>query len=653
MIEKWYITEQTFPELLNRNALRFGSRRAQWWKVEGAQRTATLTYAELWRLVKEAAAGLMELGFEKGDRGAVMAYTSPQWTWADYAVICAAGVSVSIYPTLSAKEVVYMLNDSGAKYLFVHDEAILERVIKARGQMGTLQKIVLLSGDNISGSPDVLTFEELRRLGVKLLSRQRLAFEKRWRSVELTDMMNIVYTSGTTGQQKGVIHTHLSFNAACCRDLRIVPPYRPGDVLLSFLPLAHTYERECGHGSATMAAATIAYSSPQTLVEDLQLFKPTVFMSVPRIYERIYLALRDLASRSPLKKRIFDFAMKTGLQLTEARADDDGFVDMSEGVDFTRGVGLWLKIKYKLADALIFKKVRAMMGGRFRFAFSAAGSLSADLCKVFMAMGLRIFEGYGSTETYNTVNLNPPHKVLPGSIGSLCNGVEGRINEIGEWEVRGENIFLGYWNNPAATREAFTEDGFYKTGDIVEELPNGYLKIIDRIRGIMVLDTGKNVPVTKIESLFAIADYVDQVVPIADERPYVSALIVPNFEAVIAVFEKEGIDYDRAALKFEEQGDTRLIIEAGEELIDHPRLRQLLDEEVAEANLELEEHEQIKKYVILHRRLTEGSGEVTPTLKLKRHLVLSNFSREIEGIYEGGPAGAGLAGQGKTGSSRR
>jgi long-chain acyl-CoA synthetase len=185
MIEKWYITEQTFPELLNRNALRFGPRRAQWWKVEGAQRTATLTYAELWRLVKEAAAGLMELGFEKGDRGAVMAYTSPQWTWADYAVICAAGVSVSIYPTLSAKEVVYMLNDSGAKYLFVHDKAILERVIKARGQMGTLQKIVLLSGDNISGSPDVLTFEELRRLGVKLLSRQRLAFEKRWRSVEL------------------------------------------------------------------------------------------------------------------------------------------------------------------------------------------------------------------------------------------------------------------------------------------------------------------------------------------------------------------------------------------------------------------------------------------------------------------------------------
>lgn len=638
MTERWYITEQTFPELLNRNALRFGDRRAQWWK-EGAQRTASLTYAGLWRLVKEAAAGLMELGFEKGDRGAVMAYTGPQWTWADYSVICAAGISVSIYPTLSVKEVVYMLNDSGAGYLFVQDEAILERIMEARPQMKTLQKIILLSGDITGSHADLLTFEELRRMGAKYLNIHRHAFENRWRSVEMTDIMNIVYTSGTTGQQKGVVHTHLSFNSACCRDLRIVPPYRAGDVLLSFLPLAHTYERECGHGTATMAAGTIAYSSPQTMVADLQLFRPTVFMSVPRIYERIYMALREMTSRSPLKKRIFDFAMRTGLRLTEARADRDGFVDMSEGVDFTGGVGPWLKLKYKLADALIFKKVRAMLGGRFRFAFSAAGSLSADLCKVFMAMGLRIYEGYGSTETYNTVNLNPPHKVLPGSIGPLCNGVEGRINDIGEWEVRGENNFLGYWNNSEATQEVFTADGFYKTGDIVEMLPDGYLKIVDRIKGIMVLDTGKNVPVTKIESLFAVADYIDQVVPIADERPYVSALVVPKFEAVIALFEKEGIPYDRSALTYEEQGDARLVIEAGEGVTGHPRLRQLLDEEVRRANLELEGHERIKKYLILHRRLTEETGEVTPTLKLKRHLVLSNFSREIESIYESEPEG--------------
>lgn len=327
--------------------------------------------------------------------------------------------------------------------------------------------------------------------------------------------------------------------------------------------------------------------------------------------------------------------MKTGLRLTEARADVHGFVDMSEGVNFTRGVGPWLALKYKLVDALIFKKVRARLGGRFRFAFSAAGSLAADLCKVFMAMGLRIYEGYGSTETCNTVNLNLPHKVLPGSIGPLCNGVEGRISERGEWEVRGDNNFLGYWNNPEATREVFTKDGFYKTGDIVEVLPDGYLKIIDRIKGIMVLDTGKNVPAAKIEALFAVADYIDQVVPIADERPFVSALIVPKFEVIMAIFEKEGIPYDWAALKFVDQGAARLCIAVDEELVNHPRLRRLVDEEVSRANRELEEHEQIKRYVILQRRLTEETGEITPTLKFRRHVVISNFSREIENIYGG------------------
>lgn len=640
-MEKWYITQQTWPALLNRNALRFGSRRAQWWK-DGPGSTDSLNYADLWLLIKEAAAGLMELGLEKGDRGAVMAFTSPQWTWADYAIICAAGISVSIYPTLSAKEVLYMMNDSGSKFLFVNDEALLERLGEVRSRMPELQKTILLNGSNRNNLPDVLTFEQLRELGVGLLARDRLAFEKRWRSIEITDMMNIVYTSGTTGRQKGAVHTHLSFNAACCRDLRIVPQYRPDDVLLSILPLAHTYERECGHGTATAAAVTIAYSSPQTLLQDLEIFKPTVFMSVPRIYERIYMALRETTSGSFLKRAIFNFAMKTGLKLTEARADADGFVDMSEGVDFTRGVGPGLLLKYRLADTLVFKKVRAKLGGRFRFAFSAAGSLAADLCKVFMAMGLRIYEGYGSTETCNTVNLNPPHKVLPGSIGPLCNGVQGRISEVGEWEVRGDNNFIGYWNNPEATQEVFTADGFYKTGDIVEMLAGGYLKIVDRIKGIMVLDTGKNVASAKIESLFALSPYIDQVIPVADERPFVSALVVPNFEALCGIFDEEGISYDREALEFVEQGAVRICIAAGDDLIRHPRLRELVEEDVKKANLDLEEHEKIKKYSILNRRLTEESGEVTPTLKLKRNVVLENFSREIEELYV--ESGSGRAG---------
>ena len=199
--------------------------------------------------------------------------------------------------------------------------------------------------------------------------------------------------------------------------------------------------------------------------------------------------------------------MKTGLSVIDHRANKNGFVDMSEGIDLASGLGFWLRLKFRIFDRILFSRVRAMLGGRFRFAFSAAGALSADLCKTFMAMGIRIFEGYGATETWNTVNLNRPEKILPGSVGPVTPGVEGRIADDGEWLVRGDNVFTEYWNNPDATREAFTEDGYCRTGDIVQMLAEGYIKIIDRKKGWMVLDTGKNIPAAKIESMFSLSQY--------------------------------------------------------------------------------------------------------------------------------------------------
>ena len=277
--------------------------------------------------------------------------------------------------------------------------------------------------------------------------------------------------------------------------------------------------------------------------------------------------------------------------------------------------------------------VRERLGGRFRFAFSAAGSLPADLCKVFMAMGVRIYEGYGATETCNTVNLNRPNQVLPGYVGPVCNGVEGRVAPDGEWQVRGDNIITHYWNNPEATKESFTADGFYKTGDIVVMGPDGYIKIVDRIKGIMVLDTGKNIPSAKIEGLFSVSRWVDIAVPIADEKPFVSALVVPKFDAFIQLFDAEGVAYDKAALRFFGEGAARMCVAVGEDFIANERLRKLVDEDIQAANLELEEFERVKKYAIVPRRFTELNGEMTPTLKVKRNVVLKNFEREIQGIY--------------------
>jgi len=629
----WYLTIQTFPELLHRNATEFGSRRAQWWKTKGTN-TESITYSQLSVIVSELSAGLLKLGIAKGDRACIMAHTSPPWVWADYSILCGGAITVCIYPTVSPVEIKHIVNDSGARFVYVDDEENLKKIKSVWPDMPTLEKVIFMKDDYAGGDNRVISLSALRKLGRELQSSDTTAYEQRWRSVTMDDPMTIVYTSGTTGLPKGAVHTHRSINAACRRDLSVTRELTVDDVCLSFLPLSHTYERECGHGCAMHSAITIAYSDPKTLVDDMRIFRPTIFMSVPRLFERIYMTMQSRTASSPVKKAIFDYAMKTGLALIETRTDKNGFIDMSEGIDLTAGVPLSLKLRYKLVDKLMFSKVREMMGGRLSLTFSAAGSLPADLCKVFLAMGIRICEGYGATETCNTININLVNKILPGSVGPVAPGVEGKIAEDGEWLVKGENIFKGYWNNPEATNDAFTPDGFYKTGDIVVMLADGYLKIVDRKKGLMVLDTGKNVPSAKIEAKFSLSRFIEVVMPVGDNRKYVSALVVPNFDAFIRHFDDQGIVYDRDALVFSDTDGTRICTRVGQDFIDKPELKTIIDADIQKVNAELEEYERVKKYLVLPRKLTVEEGEMTPTMKVKRNEVLKHFKAEIESLYE-------------------
>jgi long-chain acyl-CoA synthetase len=484
----------------------------------------------------------------------------------------------------------------------------------------------------------VMDFAEIRKLGATLLLKDRMAFDNRWRSVELKDYMTIVYTSGTTGNSKGAVHTHYSFSAATIRDTTVViyADAEQNDRFMSFLPLSHTYERECGHGAAMLVCVPIAYSTPKTLVQDLKDFKPTMFMSVPRIYERIYMAMRDGAAKSPLKKKLFDSAIKTGLKVIESRTDEDGFIDMSEGIDLTKGINPWLKLKFKFYDKLIFSKVREAFGGNFRVAFSAAGSLDGDLCKTFLAMGIRVTEGYGSTETWNDITLNRLNKILPGSVGkSSTTAIESRVSEDGEYLVKSDFLFSGYWNNPKATKEAFTEDGFYKTGDIVEVLKDGYIKIVDRKKGLIVLDTGKNVASQRIESLFSLSSFIELVVPIGTDKKYITAIIVPNFDAFIAYYTEKGINYDKSALVFDtEVAALPVCIKVGKDFIEKDIFKKIVAYEVKKVNKQLEIHERIEKYFTVDYKFSELSGELTPTLKVKRRIVLDRFKSEIDKLYK-------------------
>lgn len=629
---RWYMSQLTFPELLNRNVTQFPAKKAQLWKNKQGD-IVSLTYAGLGKAVKEITCGLMELGVNPGDRVAIMSNTRPEWMWCDYGILCAAGITVCIYPTLSAHEMTYIMNDSGAKILFVEKQADLDRILAVSSDIPTLEKIIVMEASDDFDREPVMSLPSLRKLGDGLLIRDRFAFERRWRTVQLHDRMTIVYTSGTTGNPKGAVHTHFSINAAVLRDLTFSPFIEEDYVLLSFLPIAHTYERECGHALSMQTAITIAYSSPQTLVKDFGDFRPHVFMSVPRIYERIYMTLRATASQSAVKKMIFNRAIATGLKVVDTITDENGFIDVYTHMDITRNASFLLKLRYKLYERLIFRKVKETMGGRFVFACSAAGSLAAELCKLFLAMGLLIYEGYGSTETCNTINMNRVHRVLPGSVGPLCPGVEGYMAEDGEWCVRGNNIFLEYWNNPEATQAAFTEDGFYKTGDIVEMQAEGFIKIVDRKKGLIVLDTGKNVASSKVEQAFSTSNYVDLAFAVGDNQKYIGALIVPNFEEFMLMFEEAAVTYDESAVRYVDVNGVKTVAEVGGDFINQPLLQEHIDTEVQRINAELESYEKIKKYVVLHRRITEESGEMTPTLKAKRKVILNNFDQEISSLF--------------------
>ncbi len=629
---RWYLSQQTFPELLNRNVTQFADKKAQMWKNKNGE-IVSINYAQLGRTVKEVTCGLMELGINAGDRVAIMSNTRPEWVWCDYGILCAAGITVCIYPTLSNHEMTYIMNDSGAKILFIEKQADMEKCLAAASDIPALEKIIVMENDQDFSNGKVISLKTLRELGNQLLLRERFAFDQRWRSVKLFDRMTIVYTSGTTGNPKGAVHTHFSINAAVLRDLTFSPYIEENYVLLSFLPISHTYERECGHALAMQTAITIAYSSPQTLVADFGDFKPNIFMSVPRIYERIYMALRASTSQSAVKKTIFNKAIATGLKVVGTITDENGFIDVYPFMDITRNAGFLLKLKYKLYNKLVFNKVKETMGGRFIFACSAAGSLSPDLCKLFLAMGLIIYEGYGSTETCNTINMNRVHRVLPGSVGPLSTGVEGYIAEDGEWCVRGNNIFLEYWNNPEATREAFTEDGFYKTGDIVEMLPEGFIKIVDRKKGLIVLDTGKNIASSKVEQAFSTSSFVDLAFAVGDSQKYIGALIVPNYEEFMTLFDQAGISYDQVAISYIDLNGVKTVASVGDDFINIPLLRETIEKEVQRINKELESYEKIKKYAILKRRVTEETGEMTPTLKAKRKVILSNFAQEIKSLF--------------------
>ena len=560
-----------------------------------------LSYRELHERVEAASMGLRELGLRPGDRVAILSENRPEWAIIDYACLTARCSDVPVYPTLPAGQIAYILEDAGARAICVSTREQLDKILEIRDQLPDLEQVVVFDGE--AGGAGVSGFEEL-------LSRGRAARERypdlRSQALQATpdDLATLIYTSGTTGKPKGVMLTHgnLASNVAAGQQVLAL---RDTDECLSFLPLSHIFERMAGHYTMMQAGATINYAEGIEQVSPNMIeLGPTVVISVPRLYEKIYArVLENAMSGSGLKQRIFFWAKGTA----EVWA---------ERVLAGRPVPTIMGLKKKLADRLVFSKLQARTGGRLRFFASGGAPLSPEIAKFFYAAGLPILEGYGLTETSPIISVNTFDHMKLGTVGQPLPGVEVRIAEDGEILCRGPNVMKGYYHLPEATAEALDADGWFHTGDIGLLDEDGYLKITDRKKDIIVTAGGKNIAPQPIENTIKTNRYVLNAVMLGDKRKFPILLVVPDFEVLRAWADQAGIDY---------QNDTELVANA--------KVAAMVEGEIKKSLRGLARFEVPKKMLLVDRDFTIDSGELTPTLKVKRRVIEQNYRDRIEALY--------------------
>jgi long-chain acyl-CoA synthetase len=560
-----------------------------------------ISHAELLKRVTHFALALRRLGVQRGDRVAILSENRPEWAIADYACLCIGVSDVPIYPTLPANQIRYILSDSGAVAIAVSNAEQLAKVLEIRGDLPNLKHI--LAFDPAAVGPGVIALAAHYASGAAAdAAGEGKGFKEEALRVKPDDLATIIYTSGTTGDPKGVMLTHNNIYSNCANAMPQLP-VSSSDSTLSVLPLSHIFERMAGHYAIFSFGATINYgASIENLVVDLGEVRPTIVMLVPRVYEKVYARVLENALASPVKKRIFFWAKHNGEKWADC---------MLAGQTPPAG----LSLKYRIASRLVFSKLRARVGGRVRFFVSGAAPLAADVAKFFFAAGLPVYEGYGLTETSPVISVNTPNKVGLGTVGPVIPNLEVRIADDGEILVRGPNVMKGYFNKPEATREAIDAEGWFHTGDI-GDLKDGCLRITDRKKDLIVTAGGKNIAPQPIEGVVKKNRYVASAVMIGDRRKFPVMLVVPQYEQLEPWAKEMKLSWERRR-----------------QLIELPVVQKKMEEEVFGMLMDLAKYEMPKKILLIENDFTIESGELTPTLKVKRRVVEKKFQQEIEALY--------------------
>jgi len=599
------MTFQTIPEMFWTNAEKYKDHACMGFKVAGVWKT--YTFGQVAERVRTVAAGLAALDVVKDDKISIVSNNSPKWAITDYAILSLSAVNVPVYPTLLPHQIKYLLNDGDVKIIFAEDKTQIEKVTQIFDDLNQLQYIIAM--DNEQYKEDyILTWDDLKEKGNQYTSENDFTLENHWKDLSPDDLLTLIYTSGTTGDPKGVMLTHGNLTSNIeggLRRLEVSPEYR----FLSFLPLSHSFERMAGHYLATTAGATIYYAeSIETVPENLVEVKPQVMTSVPRLFEKMYMRVNESVQQgSGLKKKIFHWAFEVGKEYQKQRREGN--------------VSAMLNMRNNLAKKLVFSKIYERVGGEIEFFVSGGAPLSPDIARFFESAGLYILEGYGLTETSPVIAVNGLENFKIGTVGQPIFNVEVKIGVDGEILTRGPHVMRGYYKRPEETKEAIDEDNWFHTGDIGELDEDGFLKITDRKKNLIVTSGGKNVAPQPIENALVNSPYIEQVILIGDKRNFISALIVPAFESVKNWANKKNLEF-----------------ESNEELVALPEVGDLFQDEIDDRTENFARYEQVKQFRLIPKELTIEDGELTPKLSIKRHVVEKEFKDLIDDIYKGATA---------------
>jgi long-chain acyl-CoA synthetase len=591
---------QNIPQMFFARAASRGQRPAQLVKQGGVWQA--LSWQAMSDNVRDIAKGLLTLGLQVGDRVALLAHSRAEWVQCDLGIMAAAGITVPVYPSLLPEQVAYILHNAEATLACVDTPAQLEKLLQVRAELPALRHIVLMEGQPPHADPGIVSLQELMTQGAAA-PPHTAQLDERLRGLTPDHEATYVYTSGTTGPPKGVVQTHGNhlFMVQSCGAIIAA---QEGDVNLLFLPLAHSFARLEAFLGLYVGLTTAFAESIDALAENMREVRPMLVFSVPRVYEKIYARVQAAGnSGAPLKRALFQWCVGIGRQVSTLQQR-------------RQPIPAGLRLRQRLAHQLVFKKLHQTVGGRLRYFVSGGAPLAQDITEFFHAAGMLILEGYGLTETCPALTANRYDQYKFGTVGTAIPGVELRLAADGEIVARGPNIAKGYYKRPEATAEVFLEAGWFATGDIGDIDPEGFLRITDRKKDLLVTAGGKNIAPQNLENLLKADPYISQAMVYGDRRPYLTALLTLDLDETCRYARAHGIAADTAPA-----------------LAAHPQIYQLIAARVAQINQQLAAYETIKKFIIAPTDFTPESGELTPTLKVKRKVVTQMYQEQLDRLY--------------------